>query len=87
MTTFYSSYSSKERVEFIRNLPCLICGKRPSENAHVKSRGAGGNSTDVVPLCREHHQQQHDMGILTFQKEHNINLKNEAEKLKEFLNE
>lgn len=39
----------------------------PVECAHVKSRGAGGDDRgNTLPLCRRHHRQQHDIGLVTF---------------------
>lgn len=47
----------------------------PIEAAHVKSRGAGGGwKNNVVPLCRRHHRQQHDMGSDTFAFHHVLDL-------------
>jgi hypothetical protein len=61
-----------EKADWIRAQPCMCCAvgfSRPSEAAHVRSRGAGGTSKDLVPLCRKHHQMQHDMGVHTFAKQ------------------
>jgi hypothetical protein len=55
-----------------RRLPCCVCARRPSDPAHVRSRGAGGTDSDCVPLCSRCHREQHDKGIETFQKKHNI---------------
>jgi hypothetical protein len=44
-----------EYADFIRSLPCAICEVRGfSEAAHVRSRGAGGKASDLVPLCGPH---------------------------------
>jgi RNase P subunit RPR2 len=67
------AFGSRERVEVIRRTPCVVCGVVPSENAHVRSRGAGGTWRDVVPLCKDHHREQH-AGAVTFQARHQINL-------------
>lgn len=47
----------------VRGQPCVVCGK-PSDPAHIKSRGAGGDDThdNVLPLCRSHHIKQHALG-------------------------
>lgn len=76
-----------EYQEFIRGYACLIrsipleaYGRCPlgifgSECAHVKSRGAGGDDIgNCVPLCRYHHQQQHALGIRSFQKKYGLDL-------------
>lgn len=55
-----------------RTLPCAACGhSAPSDPAHVRSRGAGGQDRgNVIPLCQSDprtghlgcHQLQHDRG-------------------------
>lgn len=56
------------------NRNCVICGKH-GELAHHKAIGRGANRKkmdhfgyEVLCLCREHHQSQHDMGVETFDK-------------------
>ena len=75
---FRRAYGSRERVQAIQATPCVVCGSLPSENAHVRSRGAGGGAADIVPLCMAHHREQHDAGIETFQERYSINLRDEA---------
>ena len=43
---------------------------------HVKTRGAGGDDSQVVPLCRRHHNQLDSWGIgqETFQDIYKVNL-------------
>ena len=60
------------------NRKCVICGK-PGELAHHKAIGRGANRKkmdhygfEVLCLCREHHQSQHDMGVETFDKLHHL---------------
>lgn len=59
-------------LDFIRQLPCIVTGRRPVEAAHVSyaeprlgklGRGKGSKETDLwtVPLCPEEHQAQHRM--------------------------
>lgn len=58
-------------LALIRQLPCLCCGK-PSEAAHVrmasaihgKQSGIGEKPSDMwaLPLCHEHHMEQHREG-------------------------
>jgi len=54
---FQRVYGSKERVEWVQSLPCLACGKGPSENAHTENGGMGRKAgyATIVPLCPEHH--------------------------------
>lgn len=60
------------------NRNCVICGKR-GELAHHKAIGRGANRRkmdhygyEVLCLCREHHQSQHDMGVNSFDKLHQL---------------
>ena len=78
---FEKSFGSEDRVNFIKSLPCLVCGNTPCDNAHVKSRGAGGDYTCIVPLCRVHHTEQGMIGIKTFQNKYNLALDAIAELL------
>lgn len=60
------------------NRNCVICGKH-GELAHHKAIGRGANRKkmnhygyEVLCLCREHHQSQHNMGVETFDKLHHL---------------
>src|SRR5271169_2375753 len=61
-----------QHLAFIRQLPCVACGKSaPSEAAHVRSGsdgGAGMKPSDrySVSLCTSCHALQHEFGELTF---------------------
>lgn len=51
-----------ERATFIRAMPCLLAGtgcEGRIEAAHARSRGAGGDRRELVPLCSGHHRQHH----------------------------
>ena len=57
---------------------CVICGKY-GELAHHKAIGRGANRKkmdhygyEVLALCREHHQSQHNMGVESFDKLHHL---------------
>ena len=57
---------------------CVICGRR-GELAHHKAIGRGANRKkmdhygyEVLALCREHHQSQHNMGVESFDKLHHL---------------
>jgi len=79
------------RIGIVKGLPCLIAlktgcvCKTPSDNAHVKSRKAGGDKESIVPLCRLHHNELHNIGKLTFQAKYSIDLDEEAAKLSAIL--
>lgn len=53
-------------LEECKQMACIVCGKRPTDPAHIKSRGAGGDDAkwNLIPLCRAHHSMQHQKGHL-----------------------
>jgi hypothetical protein len=63
---------SPGHLVFIRRLPCLKCGApEPSEAAHLRSgtdAGMGMKPGDnwTLPLCHQHHAEQHRIGEETF---------------------
>ncbi|MCP9357971.1 hypothetical protein KBX49_07650 [Liquorilactobacillus satsumensis] len=62
----------------IRQRQCVICGKH-ADIAHYQAVGSGRNRNKInhvgmhiMTLCREHHQIQHKLGIMTFCQEYHI---------------
>lgn len=57
-----------ELIEFIKTIPCIICGRLPSDAHHLTSIGAGGDdiATNLMPLCRQDHSLIHAIGLGTF---------------------
>src|SRR5215467_5921327 len=61
-----------QHLAFVRQLPCVACGKAaPSEAAHVRTGTDGGVGVKpgdryAVPLCTFCHAKQHRIGELTF---------------------
>ena len=55
-------------LDKFKTLPCVVCGDRPTDPAHIRSRGAGGGDipANLAPLCRRHHSMQHALGSLSF---------------------
>jgi hypothetical protein len=78
---FALAYGSDERVRWIQSLPCVACGARPSEAAHIRSKAAGGLWADVLPLCRSCHRAQHSEGIRTFQARRSLDLRTIADRI------
>ena len=68
-----------DKAAFVRSHACCVCDRPgPSDPHHHPSRGAGGTSADLVPLCRAHHNEFHRRGAETFQAEHGVDLKRVA---------
>lgn len=73
---------SDKHLDFIRSLPCVICGNNTAtEAAHIRfadrraakrQTGMGEKPDDIwaLPLCGEHHREQHSMGEREFWKVH-----------------
>jgi hypothetical protein len=70
-------------LDAIRQCPCLVCGVEGVEAAHVRLTSAAHDKPNpgmaakpddrwCVPLCPEHHREQHSVGELSFWKEHGI---------------
>jgi hypothetical protein len=61
-----------QHLAFVRQLPCVACGKAaPSEPAHVRTGTDGGvgikpGDRYAVPLCTACHAKQHRVGELSF---------------------
>jgi hypothetical protein len=60
-------YRNKVHLRHIAQLPCLVCGRRPSDSHHLRftqPRALGRKVSDefAVPLCRVHHRAVHRAG-------------------------
>jgi hypothetical protein len=76
-----------EHLEYVATLPCLVCGRTPSQAHHLRftqPRALGCKPSDEwgVPLCNLHHRALHDCGAEeTWWRAHNIDAIAEAERL------
>jgi hypothetical protein len=57
----------KEHCKFVASLPCIVCGRTPSEAHHIRfaqPRALGRKVSDeyTVPVCRLHHRELHGYG-------------------------
>src|ERR1700746_1131659 len=65
-------YRRLQHLAFVRQLPCVACGRpAPSEAAHVRTGTDGGTGVKpgdryAVPRCRGCHAKQHRIGELAF---------------------
>lgn len=73
-------YGEDSFILWLHGLVCGIpgCEARDVEQAHAKSRGAGGTWRDSLPLCRAHHREQHQLGLLTFETKYGVDLRSLA---------
>jgi len=60
-------HRDKLHLRFVALQPCLVCGRTPSDPHHLRfaqPRALGRKTSDefVVPLCRNHHDQNHQVG-------------------------
>jgi len=60
-------HRDKTHLRFVALQPCLVCGRAPSDPHHLRfaqPRALGRKTSDefVVPLCRTHHRQNHQVG-------------------------
>lgn len=48
--------------------PCVVCGSRPTDRAHIKTKATGGGweEMNIMQLCRRHHIEQHKQGWFIF---------------------
>ena len=69
----------------VREMCCLCCNVIGVDPHHVRSRGAGGrDEANLVPLCRLHHTELHQIGRLTFEDKYKLgDLQMRAEKIYE----
>ena len=68
-------YGPPERVEFVQNLGCIICGQ-PAVNAHTATGGLSRKAdyTTIANLCHAHHDESH-RGVKTFERKYGLDLK------------
>ncbi|TFI60435.1 hypothetical protein CKN63_12565 [Carnobacterium divergens] len=62
---------------YLKYRQCFVCGKQHADIAHVEAVGAGRNRKKIdhsqhhfMALCRDHHTEQHTIGIDTFMKKY-----------------
>lgn len=65
-------------ADLIRAMQCIVCDHGPADPHHTKSRGAGGDKSSLIPLCRRCHALLHTMGRHSFEQRFLIDLEAEA---------
>lgn len=76
---------SPAHLSWVRSHRCCVpgCQLMPIEAAHVRRAANGGTGLKpsdafAISLCREHHAQQHRIGEESFEKRHDINMRDLA---------
>ena len=68
---------SRIHLQFVSQHGCTICSRTDVQSAHIRYTGAGMGmkpcDSFVVPLCIEHHQEQHSMNERMFWHLYKIN--------------
>jgi hypothetical protein len=73
----------EKHLRYVASLPCCICRRTDVQAAHIRTmslehgkRGLGmqekASDCWTVPLCREHHAEQHSMNEMGFWKRYEI---------------
>lgn len=84
---FIRAYGSEARVKWVKGLGCVVCGRKPADNAHLPSRsgmGRKGDSCHIVPLCPAsflwsgHHAELDSIGVEAFDAKYRVNLRQVA---------
>jgi hypothetical protein len=77
---------SYAHCDWVRGHYCSVpgCQLMPIETHHIRTAansGTGKKCSDafIVSLCRDHHNQYHNIGIETFEKRHGLNMMKLAE--------
>ena len=75
-------------LAFLRErCPCIVAlgftsryslGKCDAAHGPVNGRGSKGPDNEALPLCREHHREQHSIGFRAFQEKHGFEWLREA---------
>lgn len=86
----FESLRMEDLREFARLRPCLVAspscwyvqradGTRISDAAHVSNKSRGtGDLGEIISLCRAHHTELHTFGQRSFERAHQIKLREAA---------
>ena len=66
----YKNIKSRKHLKFVSEKTCVICSRPDVQSAHIRYAGAGIGmkpcDSFVVPLCIDHHTEQHSMNERMF---------------------
>ncbi len=72
-------------VALVQADPHGFFGFRQSDPHHEPPRSCGGKDGDTVPLCREHHDERHNIGRSAFERVHGVDLRAVAKSIRDEL--
>lgn len=51
---------------------CVVCSRVGCDGDHIKTKGSGGPDLpwNIMHLCRVHHTEKHQIGLVTFAKKY-----------------
>jgi|TARA_R100000084_G_C4619409_1_gene132348 hypothetical protein len=72
---------NKEFINLVKTFGCSVCGGSPVDAHHLDTIGMGSNRKkdciedfSCVPLCRQHHQEWHQIGNTEFEDKYHLNM-------------
>lgn len=65
---------NKKLRQSFKTKPCLVCSQTPSDFCHIKTYATtlADSDKNAFPLCRRHHTEQGQIGIVTFIKKYPV---------------
>lgn len=71
---------SPDHLDHVRKLRCLVCGVQNPDAHHLEAGGMGSDFS-VIPLCREHHSEYHQIGKRAFNEKYDLDCWRECWKI------
>jgi len=93
-TNWLMATNEKNALNKIAELGCILCSEffgiegTPAELHHVRRYGAKRATSEILPLCSEHHRGNtglHGMGVKRFEREYQISCERLLERVSEKL--
>jgi len=63
----------EQYLEKIRTETCVVCSRETADPDHIQARqwrDSNRNDYFALPLCRQHHEERHQIGNIKFQESH-----------------
>lgn len=58
---------NKKYIAYVKDHGCIVCGDEGVDPHHLVSRAAWGSDYFCIPLCREHHVEIEQIGVMKFE--------------------